>query len=121
MIPSRIFFFLIFIYLLLSVLGLLCYARALSSDASRAAHRCTAWAFYRSGFSRGDSSCSSLGFRTWASAAEAHGLRWPKVCEIFLDQESNPCALHWQVNSYSLYHQRSALLGVLFIYFQHDI
>ena len=26
---------------------------------------------------------------------------------IFLDQESNPCALHWQVDSYPVYHQGS--------------
>ena len=27
--------------------------------------------------------------------------------EIFLDQGSNPCPLHWQVGSYPLYHQGS--------------
>ena len=27
------------------------------------------------------------------------------ACRLFLDQGSNPCPLHWQVDSYPLYHQ----------------
>ena len=28
-----------------------------------------------------------------------HRFSCPKACEIFLDQESNPCPLHWQADS----------------------
>ena len=31
-----------------------------------------------------------------------HGLSCPKACEIFPDQGSNPCSLHWQVDSQPL-------------------
>ena len=37
----------------------------------------------------------------------AHGLSSPAECEIFLDQRSNSCPLHWQDDSYPLYHQES--------------
>ena len=33
------------------------------------------------------------------SAVAAYGLSCPKACGIFLDQRSNPCLLHWQVDS----------------------
>ena len=36
-----------------------------------------------------------------------HRLSCSAACGIFLDQGSNPCPLHWQVDSYSLYHQGS--------------
>ena len=39
----------------------------------------------------GFSSCG-----TWASVVVAHGLSGSAACEIFLDQGSNPCPLHWQ-------------------------
>ena len=32
------------------------------------------------------------------------------ACGIFPDQESNPCPLHWQADSYPLYHQGSSIL-----------
>ena len=35
------------------------------------------------------------------------GLSCPAACGIFLDQGSNPCPLHWQADSYPLYHQVS--------------
>jgi len=35
----------------------------------------------------------------WASAVVAHGLSGPAECEIFLDQGSNPCPMHWQEDS----------------------
>ena len=28
-----------------------------------------------------------------------HRFSCPEACEIFLDQESNPCPLHWQADS----------------------
>ena len=33
------------------------------------------------------------------SLTMVHGLSVPVACEIFLDQGSNQCALHWQVDS----------------------
>ena len=35
----------------------------------------------------------------WASVVVAHGLSCSAACGIFLDQGSNPCPLHWQVDS----------------------
>ena len=35
----------------------------------------------------------------WASVVVAHGLSCLKACGIFLDQGSNPCPVHWQVDS----------------------
>ena len=37
----------------------------------------------------------------------AHGLSCPMAFGIFLDQGSNPCFLHWQVDSSLLSHQGS--------------
>ena len=66
------------------------------------------------------SSVAELGLRrAWASEAASlqalecrsvvvvQGHSCSKACGIFLDQASNPCPLHWQVDSYPLYHQRS--------------
>ena len=33
------------------------------------------------------------------SVVVVHGLSCPEVCGIFLDHGSNPCPLHWQVDS----------------------
>ena len=48
-----------------------------------------------------------------ALVVAAHGLSCPAAYGIFRDQESNPCPLHWQVDSYPLGHQGSPLLSVL--------
>ena len=42
-----------------------------------------------------------------ASVIVVHGLSSSVACGIFQDQGSNPCPLHWQANSYPLYHQRN--------------
>jgi len=42
-----------------------------------------------------------------ASVAVIQGLGCSKACVIFLDQGSNPCPLHWQVDSYPVYYQGS--------------
>ena len=39
------------------------------------------------------------------SAVAAHGLSCSTACGIFLDQGSNPCPLHWHVDSLPLSHQ----------------
>ena len=50
---------------------------------------------------------------TQASVFVAHKLSCPVECEIFLDQGSNLCSLHWQVDSYPLHHQGSSVLFIL--------
>ena len=54
------------------------------------------------------------GCSSWAlecgSVAVVHGLSYPKAGGIFPDRGSNPCPLHWQTDSYPLYHQESPLL-----------
>jgi len=40
----------------------------------------------------------------WASVVVTHGLSFPTACGIFLDQESNSCSLHCQVDSQKLDH-----------------
>ena len=46
-------------------------------------------------------------FQGTGSVIVAHGLSCCMSCGIFLDQELNPCPLHWQVDSQSLNHQGS--------------
>ena len=45
----------------------------------------------------------------------AHGLSCSAACGIFLDQGSNPCPLHWQVDSQPLRHQGSPYVRVLMV------
>ena len=49
----------------------------------------------------------SMGSRN--SVVVARGHSHPMACGIFLDQGSNLCPLHWQVNSYPLCHQGSPM------------
>ena len=44
------------------------------------------------------------------SVVVAHGLSCSMSCGISLDQGWNPCPLHWQADSYPLYHQGSPQL-----------
>ena len=41
------------------------------------------------------------------SIVVVHIFSCPSVCGIFQDQGSNSCPLHWQLDSYPLYHQSS--------------
>ena len=41
------------------------------------------------------------------SGVVAHRISRSTACGIFLDQRSNPCALHWQADSSPLSHQGS--------------
>ena len=43
------------------------------------------------------------------SVAVAHGLICPITCGVFPDQGSNPCPLHWQVDSKLVDHQGSPM------------
>ena len=66
-------------------------------------------------------SCSCWGAHdlgTWASVVGVPRLSWPMVCAIVLDQGSNSCFLHWQTDSYPLYHQgspRNSLLNTIYL------
>ena len=62
----------------------------------------------------GFSTCSARAQQLWRMALEhagsvvvAHGLSCSGACGIFPDLGLNPCPLHWQVDSYLLYHQGS--------------
>ena len=54
---------------------------------------------------------STCGLRTlehrFSSCVQQPRLNCSQECGILLDQGLNPCLLHWQVNSYPLYHQGS--------------
>ena len=50
---------------------------------------------------------AACGLWSTGSVAVAYRLCCSTACEIFLDQGSNPCPLHWQVGSYPLCHQGS--------------
>ena len=74
--------------------------------ASGATLRCGAWASHCGGFS----CCRALalgvrasvvvahGLQSAGSVVVAHGLSCSAACEIFPDQDSNPCPLDWQVD-----------------------
>ena len=49
----------------------------------------------------------STGSRRTGSVVVAHGPSFSAACGIFPDQGSNPCPLHWQVDSQPLHHQGS--------------
>ena len=51
----------------------------------------------------------STGSRRTGSVVVAHGPSCSAACGIFPDQGSNPCALHWQVDSQPLRHQGSPI------------
>ena len=61
----------------------------------------------------------------WSTGFRVHGLSWLQLvgslvldpgfsysaaCGIFLDQGLNPCPLHWQADSYPVYHHGSPTL-----------
>ena len=60
----------------------------------------------------GLSSCGSVS-RPIGSIAVKHSLRYSAACEIFPDQRSNPCLLHWQTDSLPLNLQGSPQSTVL--------
>ena len=49
------------------------------------------------------------GFLGVQASVVVHGLSCFKAHEIFLDQGSNPCLLHWQMDSLPLSHQGSSV------------
>ena len=73
---------------------------------------CRAQALGHMGFS----SCSvwAQQLRFLGPGAQAHRVSCSMACGIFLDQGSNPCILHWQVDSLPLSHQGSPITIFLF-------
>ena len=102
--------------LFLAVLGLRCCVRAFSC--------CGAWASHCSGFS----CCGARPLGVWASVfvaprlqsadsvVVAYGLSCSSACGISLDQGSNPCLLHWQMDSLPLSQQEAPWLHILQIF-----
>ena len=96
---SKLNSFLSFVHLFVAALCLCCCTRAFSSfDEPGLLSTCGLRAAHCSGFS-----C----FEAWplgvqASVVVEHGLSYPAACGIFLDQGSNPCLLHWRVDSLPL-------------------
>ena len=98
------FFFFKFIYLFMAVLGLRFCARAFSSCGKRG----PLFIAVRAGLSLSPPLLlRSTGSRRAGSVGVAHGPTCFAACEIFPDQGSNPCPLHWQADSQPLRHQRS--------------
>ena len=81
--------------------------------AKGAALSCGAQASHCSGFSCcGAPAIGRVGFSSCSMQAlvvVAHELSCFVACGIFLDQKSNLCPLHWQADSYPLYHQGGSL------------
>ena len=102
------FFFLNFIYLFIylwlcwvfvSVRGLSPVVASGGHSSSRCAGLSLSWPLL----------LRSTGSRRAGSVIVAHGPRCFAACGIFRDQGSNPCPLHWQVDSQPLRHQGSPL------------
>ena len=55
-------------------------------------------------------SLQSMGYRCIGSVVVGHRLSCSTACGIFPDQELNLCPLHWQADSYPLYHQEVLIL-----------
>ena len=94
-ISSSLFFFLKSIYLFLAALGLHRCARAFSSYCERGLLFVAVCRL----FTAVATHCRAGALGTWASVVVAHGLSCSVACGIFPDQGSNPCPLHWQVDS----------------------
>ena len=76
---------------------------------SRGYSNCGAWLSHCSGFSCGAwvpgmwaLVVAASGLWSTGSIVVVHGISCSAACEIFLDQGSNPCLLHWQVDSLPL-------------------
>ena len=97
------FFFLIFIYLFMAVLGLRFCARAFSSCGKRGPLFITV----RGPLTITASLVAEHDSRRAGSVVVAHGPSCSAACGILPDQGSNPCPLRWQADSQPLRHQGS--------------
>ena len=89
-------------FFILAVLGLRCCVGFLQLWRAGATFqlRCA-------GFSCGGFSCEARALGMQASVVVLRGLCCFMACEIFPDQGSNPCLLHWKAESLPLSHQGS--------------
>ena len=97
-------FIYLFIYSFMAVLGLRLPARAFSLVVASGGHsssRCAGLSLSQPLLLR------STGSRRAGSVIVAHGPSCSTACGILPDQGSNPCPLHWQVDSQPLRHQGS--------------
>ena len=108
--PSLLFYFFLFYFYYLFYLWL-CWVfvsvRGLSPVAASGGHsssRCAGLSLSRPLL------LWSTGSRRAGSVIVAHGPSCSAACEIFPDQGSNPCPLHWQADSQPLRHQGSPSL-----------
>ena len=77
---------------------------------------CHEWAFSscaRASHCNGFSSCGAQALCAQASSVKMHEFSCSEACGIFPDQGSNLCPLHWQSDSYPLYHQGSPPASIL--------
>ena len=98
------------------MLSLCCCAQAFSS--------CSEWGLLfscgvQASHCGGFSCCRAHALDTWASVVVAQALSCSSACGIFPDQGSNPCPLHWQADSYPLYHLGSHI--PIFIHLLADL
>ena len=97
----------LFILLFLVALGLHCCMQAFSGCRELGLlSSCSAQASQGSVFSY----CGTPALGTRVSIVAALGLSSSMACGILPDQGWNPCSLHWQGDSYILYHQGSPFL-----------
>ena len=85
-------------------LSLVAVSRGYSSCGVWASHCsgfscCGAWAVGSAGFSACSLSIAACRPYSVSSVVVAHGLSYSITCEIFPDQGSNRCPLHWGVGS----------------------
>ena len=135
------FFFIVlinlFIYLFLAALGLCCCTRPFSSCGERgllfvavrglltavvslvAEHGLQARGLQQ--LWHVGSAVVARGFQSAGSAVVAHGLSCSVACGIFPDQGSNPCPLHWQVDSQPLCHQGIPQIVILLSIFLFEL
>ena len=100
------FFFKVFIYLFMAVLGLRFCARAFCSCGKRRPLFIAVRRLLTIGFSLSRPLLlRSTGSRHAGSVVVAHGPSCSVARGIFPDQGSNPCPLYWQANSQPLRHQ----------------
>ena len=105
------FFFKLWVYLFIYLFNLwLCWVfvsvRGLSLVAASGGHSSSRCA----GLSLTRPLLWSTSSRRAGSVVVAHGPSCSAACGIFPDQGSNPCPLHWQVDSQPLSHQGSPIL-----------
>ena len=106
----------LFIYLFLAVLGLRCCARAFTGCGEQGllfvqVHRLLI-AVASLVAEHGLQACRLQQLWHVDSVVVARGLSCSSAHGIFLDQGSNPCPLHWQVDSQPLHHQGSPIPSI---------